>query len=38
MKKKVQREDSDEEPVVKKEKKREAKLVTDKELLARFYG
>jgi protein KRI1 len=38
VKKKVQREDSEEEYVPKKEKKREAKLVTDKELLARFYG
>jgi len=37
IKKKVQREDS-EEYVPKKEKKLEAKLVTDKELLARFYG
>jgi hypothetical protein len=38
VKKKVQREDSEEEYVPKKEKKGEAKLVTDKELLARFYG
>lgn len=37
MKKQVQREEED-EPVVRKESKREAKLVTDKELLARFYG
>jgi protein KRI1 len=35
----VQRdEDSDHEPSKKKQVKKEAKLVSDKELLARFYG
>ena len=39
VKKKVQRdEESDHEPAKKKQVKKEAKLVTDKELLARFYG
>ena len=37
MKKKVQHH-SDEEPVPKKSNKKEANLITDKELLARFYG
>jgi hypothetical protein len=38
VKKKVQRESDDDLVPKKRETKKEAKLITDKELLARFYG